>query len=93
MARYAGIDRHANNRVVVWLDEQDRVVDQQRCPNALEHIYAVSPPGVGPRREPVDLIIRCGRGVVPTVFWGQGWPGARGSSFDGIPSRGRDPEG
>lgn len=38
MALYGGIDLHANNSVVVLLDEQDRVVYQKRLPNALEHI-------------------------------------------------------
>jgi transposase len=40
MALSVGIDRHANNRVVVVLDEQDRVVYQQRWSHALEHILA-----------------------------------------------------
>jgi transposase len=38
MALYGGIDLHANNRVVVLLDELERVVDQKRLPNALERI-------------------------------------------------------
>jgi hypothetical protein len=37
MALDVGIDLHANNRVVV-LDEQDRVVYQQRLPTSLEHM-------------------------------------------------------
>jgi transposase len=35
---YGGIDLHANNSVVVLLDEQDRVVYQKRLPNYLAHI-------------------------------------------------------
>lgn len=38
MKLYGGIDLHANNSVVVLLDEQDRVVYQKRLPNHLEHI-------------------------------------------------------
>jgi transposase len=38
MALYVGIDLHANNSVVVVLDEQDRVVYQKRLPNSLAHI-------------------------------------------------------
>ncbi len=30
---YGGIDLHANNSVVVWLNEQDQVMDQQRFAN------------------------------------------------------------
>jgi transposase len=40
MALYVGIDLHANNSVVVVLDEQDRVVYQKRVANSLEHILA-----------------------------------------------------
>ena len=35
MPLYGGIDLHANNRVVVLLDEQAHVVYQKRLPNAL----------------------------------------------------------
>ena len=38
MPRYGGIDRHANNRVVVLLNEQDRVVYYQRLNNHLPTI-------------------------------------------------------
>lgn len=38
MQLYGGIDLHANNSVVVLLDEQDRVVYQKRLPNHLEQI-------------------------------------------------------
>ena len=38
MKLYGGIDLHANNSVVVLLDEQDRVVYQKRLPNHLEQI-------------------------------------------------------
>jgi transposase len=44
MKLYGGIDLHANNSVVVVLDEQDRVVYQKRLPNHLEHIvHQLSP--------------------------------------------------
>ena len=35
MRLYGGIDRHANNRVVVLLGEQDQVISQQRFPHPL----------------------------------------------------------
>ncbi len=35
MKLYGGIDLHANNSVVVLLDEQDQVVYQKRLPNDL----------------------------------------------------------
>ena len=35
MPLYGGIDLHANNRVVVLLDDQDQVVYQKRLPNDL----------------------------------------------------------
>jgi transposase len=38
MALDVGIDLHANNSVVVVLDDQDRVVSQKRVSNALEQI-------------------------------------------------------
>jgi transposase len=38
MTLYGGIDLHANNCVVVVLDDQDRVVYEKRLPNYLEHI-------------------------------------------------------
>jgi len=38
MKRYAAIDRHANNGVLVILDERDRTVLQRRLPNNLEQI-------------------------------------------------------
>jgi len=38
MALYVGIDLHANDSVVVVLDEQDRVVYQKRVANSLERI-------------------------------------------------------
>jgi transposase len=40
MALSVGIDLHANNRVVVVLDEQDRVVYQKRVSNSLESLLA-----------------------------------------------------
>jgi transposase len=38
MTLYGEIDLHANNSVVVLLDEQDRVVYQKRLSNSLEKI-------------------------------------------------------
>jgi transposase len=38
MELYGGIDLHANNNVVVLLDEQDQVVYQKRLSNSLEQI-------------------------------------------------------
>src|SRR5215210_5060382 len=35
---YAGIDLHSNNSVLVVLDEQDRMIYQQRLPNRLQEI-------------------------------------------------------
>ena len=35
MKLYGGIDLHANNNVVVLLDERDQVVYQKRLPNDL----------------------------------------------------------
>jgi hypothetical protein len=38
MALYGGIDLHANNSVIVLLNEQDEVSSQKRLPNALPTI-------------------------------------------------------
>src|ERR671939_1718526 len=38
MSLYGGIDLHANNRVIVLLNEQDEVIYQKRLPNALPTI-------------------------------------------------------
>ncbi len=38
MPLYGGIDLHANNKVVVLLDEQDQMVYQQRFSNHLPTI-------------------------------------------------------
>ena len=38
MPLYGGIDLHANNRVVVLLNDQDQVIYQQRLPNHLPTI-------------------------------------------------------
>jgi hypothetical protein len=38
MSLYGGIDLHANNRVIVLLNEQDEGIDQKRLPNALPAI-------------------------------------------------------
>lgn len=35
---YGGIDLHANNSVIVVLDEEDQIVYRKRLPNDLEHI-------------------------------------------------------
>ena len=35
---YGGIDLHANNSVLVVLDDEDQVVYRKRFPNDLEHI-------------------------------------------------------
>lgn len=44
MALYAGIDLHANNSVVVVIDEQDHKVYQKRLPNDLpELLHALAP--------------------------------------------------
>src|SRR2546422_4051037 len=47
MALYAGIDLHANNSVVVVLDEQDHVVYQRRLRNELAGILAALVPYQG----------------------------------------------
>jgi transposase len=36
--KYCGIDLHSNNRVIVVIDEEDRVVGQKRLPNELARI-------------------------------------------------------
>jgi hypothetical protein len=38
MSLYGGIDLHANNRVIVLLNEQDEVIYRKRLPNALPTI-------------------------------------------------------
>ena len=40
MPLYGGIDLHANNRVVVLLNEQDQVIDQRRLSKYLPEILA-----------------------------------------------------
>ena len=40
MPLYGGIDLHANNSVVVLLNDQDQVIYQQRLPNHLPTILA-----------------------------------------------------
>jgi transposase len=47
MALYAGIDLHANNSVVVVLDEQDHVVYQKRLRNELAEILPARAPYQG----------------------------------------------
>ena len=37
---YGGIDLHANNSVIVLIDEQEQVVYEQRMPNDLANILA-----------------------------------------------------
>ncbi len=36
MALYGGIDLHANNSVIVILNDQHQVVDHKRLPNEIE---------------------------------------------------------
>jgi transposase len=38
MSLYGGIDLHANNSVIVLLNEQDEVIYQKRFPNTLAMI-------------------------------------------------------
>ena len=38
MSLYGGIDLHANNSVIVLLNEQDEVIYRKRFPNALPTI-------------------------------------------------------
>ena len=38
MSLYGGIDLHANNSVIVLLNEQDEVIYRKRLPNALPTI-------------------------------------------------------
>ena len=38
MSLYSGIDLHANNSVIVLLNEQDEVIYRKRLPNALPTI-------------------------------------------------------
>jgi transposase len=38
MALYGGIDLHANNSVIVVINEQDEVISRKRFPNALPTI-------------------------------------------------------
>jgi hypothetical protein len=38
MPLYGGIDLHANNSVVVLINEQDQLIYQKRCPNDLAMI-------------------------------------------------------
>ena len=40
MPLYGGIDLHANNSVVVLLNEQDQVIDPRRLSNYLPEILA-----------------------------------------------------
>ena len=40
MKLYGGIDLHSNNQVVALLNEQDKVVYQQRLPNDLGVVLA-----------------------------------------------------
>jgi len=52
MKLYAAIDLHANNSVLVILDETDRVVYEQRHPNELSVILA----GLAPHKESIQAI-------------------------------------
>jgi hypothetical protein len=40
MALDGGIDLHANNNVIVIIDNQDQVLDHKRLPNELDRILA-----------------------------------------------------
>ena len=60
MALYAGIDRHANNSVVVVLDEQEHVVYQKRLRNELAEMLPALLPYQGTLR---------GGGVEATYNW------------------------
>jgi transposase len=40
MSLYGGIDLHANNSVIVVINEQDQVVDEKRLPNHLDSILS-----------------------------------------------------
>jgi len=60
MALYAGIDRHANNSVVVVLDEQEHVVYQKRLRNELAEMLPALLPDQGTLR---------GVGVEATYNW------------------------
>jgi hypothetical protein len=44
MSLYGGIDLHANNSVVVLLNDQDQVIYQKRLPNALSTILEAFAP-------------------------------------------------
>ena len=44
MKLYAGIDLHANNSVVVVIDEDDRILYQKRLPNELRAVLQVLAP-------------------------------------------------
>ena len=58
MSLYGGIDLHANNSVIVLLNEQDEVIYRKRLPNALptilEQLSSLSRGGKGLSRR-VDL--------------------------------------
>ena len=44
MRLYAGIDLHANNHVVVIIDDDDRILYQKRLPNELEPLLQALTP-------------------------------------------------
>src|SRR5262250_2544119 len=62
MALYGGIDLHANNSVVVLLNDQDQVIYQQRLPNHLPTIL-----------EPLNLHQREIKGVVVESTYNWYW--------------------
>ena len=43
MSLYGGIDLHANNSVIVLLNEQDEVIYQKRLPNAYPRSWSNEP--------------------------------------------------
>lgn len=60
MALYGGIDLHANNSVIVIIDDQDQVVDHKRLPNELDRIVA----RLAPHQNQLS-----GLGVESTYHW------------------------
>lgn len=59
MNMYGGIDLHANNSVIVLIDEQEQVVFQTRTPNDVSQIlFHLHPFQPGPLSKPP--ISRCG---------------------------------
>jgi transposase len=53
MPLYGGIDLHANNSVVVLINEHDQVIYQKRCPNDLTTILG----HVAPHRADIQGLV------------------------------------